>query len=332
MNRVKEVNRVYLITVIVAVLGSFVMSVFEPLIKNYFFALMFSQVLLIIPMLFYIIITKQNILEVIRLKKIKTVNMFLAIVFAFLITPLMTLLNLISLLFSTNVIDDTVTNVVENNPLFLSLFIIAFIPCIFEEAVYRGVFFHEYRKVNPLKAVVLSGLLFGLLHMNFNQFIYAFAMGVVFAVMIEATDSILTTMIIHFTINGSSVVMTYMMPRIEDLIRITYGNVKAAELFPDTVEYTASTLIPLIISYAFIATFTTVLAVLLMILMSKIQGRWDGFKFIFRKQERNQDVLTEGIEGSSIGQINHKIGSLSLLIGIVICVIIMIWIEVTTRM
>jgi hypothetical protein len=168
--------------------------------------------------------------------------------------------------------------------------------------------------------------------MNFNQFIYAFAMGVVFALMIEATDSILTTMIIHFTINGSSVVMTYMMPRIEDLIRITYGDTKAAELFPETVEYTASTLIPLIINYAFIATFTTILAVLLMILMSKIQGRWDDFKLIFQKHGSNEAVLLEGIEGSSIGQINHKISSLPLLIGIVICVVIMIWIEVTARM
>lgn len=326
MNRVKEINLVFCITVAVAVLGSFVMSSITVSKDNYFLALLFSQVILVIPMMIYIIYTKQNILKVICFKKISPINIILAIILAYLINPLMTLLNAISLLFSTNVIDDKVTNVVENNPLFLSVFAIAVIPAIFEESVYRGIFFNEYRKVNPLKAIFLSGLLFGLMHMNLNQFIYAFAMGAIFAVVIEATGSILTSMIIHFVINGTSVFLIYAMPWIKAYAELVYGKDKASEMFANSVKYSAETLIPIIMSYAVIAVFTTILAILLLILMSKVEGRWEYFKGIFKKRE---SLSEDAIEAHSYEKNKGKLGSFTLYVGIIICIILMILVEIS---
>lgn len=321
MNKVKEINKVFLVTVVVYVIGSLALSAFSSFFSNYFFALLFSQILLVLPMLVYVIITKQNLLEVIRFRMIKPVNILLAVIFAFLISPLMSLLNAISLLFSTNVINNTLSNVVENNPLAVSLFAIAFIPCILEESVYRGVFFNQYRKVNPGRGILLSAFLFGLMHMNLNQFIYAFAMGAVFALIIEATDSILTAMIIHFTINGSSVVLTYLMPKIEAAAHIMYGDKAAAEMFPETISYTVQTLIPVIITYAVIAVFTTALAALLLKLMSEIEGRWEEFRMIFHKKNtENQEKPMD------------RLLSFPLIAGIVICMAVIIWVEISARL
>ena len=50
----------------------------------------------------------------------------------------------------------------------------------------------------------MSGLIFGLMHLNFNQFSYGFVLGVIFAAVVEASGSIYASMAIHFLINFQS--------------------------------------------------------------------------------------------------------------------------------
>lgn len=40
------------------------------------------------------------------------------------------------------------------------------------------------------------------MHMNFNQMAYAVVIGLIFGFVVEATGSIIPTMIMHFLING----------------------------------------------------------------------------------------------------------------------------------
>ena len=54
------------------------------------------------------------------------------------------------------------------------------------------------------KAALMSGLIFGLMHLNFNQFSYGFVLGVIFAAVVEASGSIYASMAIHFLINFQS--------------------------------------------------------------------------------------------------------------------------------
>ena len=54
---------------------------------------------------------------------------------------------------------------------------------------------------------VRNALAFGLMHMNFNQFCYAFVLGIAFGILLEATGSIFATMTAHFVINGWSTVL-----------------------------------------------------------------------------------------------------------------------------
>ena len=50
-------------------------------------------------------------------------------------------------------------------------------------------------------AALMSGLLFGCFHLNINQALYAFVMGIVFAYMVEATGSLWSSVIAHFAVN-----------------------------------------------------------------------------------------------------------------------------------
>ena len=196
MNRIKQVNETYLLTIAAAVGASVVITFVSAIlgvhevVTEELIALLISQVLLFLPTGVYLWRNKFDLKETIRLKPVKISTVLMLVGFMYAIMPAATLINAISLKFTTNVIDDTVTKIAANYPFAVGMFAVAFIPAVLEESVYRGVFYNEYRKVDIKKAIVLSGLLFGLAHMNLNQFIYAFLLGMVFSVVVEVTDSI----------------------------------------------------------------------------------------------------------------------------------------------
>lgn len=217
-SRVEQVNKVFLITVGVYIVGSYLLYfVSESLgiaIPAYL-RLLYSQLILVFPAGIYMMINHINIKEFVRIKKINFPTVLLLVLLGFFLRPVLSLLNAISMLWVKNQIQDTAKQLLSEVNIWLALITIAVIPAVFEEFVYRGVFYNEYRKVNPGKAILLSGLLFGLMHMNLNQFIYAFVMGAIFALIIEATDSILASVVVHFTINGSTLLFMQITPWLE---------------------------------------------------------------------------------------------------------------------
>lgn len=301
MNRTRDMNWIFLFTLFVYFGGSLVLGFTPVIADDILLALLYSQGILILPTLIYVVYKKKNIKEIIRFRRIKIANVFLLIVFSYLILPVMTLLNAISMLFSTNIIGNTVEEAVSKHPVYLTVLVVAVVPAIFEEVVYRGVFFNEYRKVSLLKGVFLSGLLFGLMHMNLNQFIYAFVMGVIFALVVEATDSILATMIMHFVINGTSVMIAYNGP--------------------EQGETNREAIAAAIDTYGMVALWTLPLAIIVFILIAKIQGRLSVVKNIFSRTETKNE--TE--------KIKEKLITAPLGVGIAICVILMLLTEITMR-
>jgi membrane protease YdiL (CAAX protease family) len=293
MNRVAAVNRVFLVTVIVSIVGSYINGYVSLYTNNYFVLLLLSQIVLITPSIIYFIIYRINVAEAIRFRKVKLSSVLLIVLFAFLIQPLMNLINMISMLFVQNVTSDIMYNIVENNNFLLSLLMIAFVPCVFEETVYRGVIYNEYSKVNPWKGILLSGFLFGIIHGNLNQFSYAFAMGIIFALLIEATNSILSTMIVHFIINGTSVVLLTVYPKLLQLLQNMYGadQYNAKEIMNEIKNGTKATVdLAYVAQYAIFAAFITVLAFIVFRMIAKKNNRWDVVKSIFHKSKNTEEI------------------------------------------
>lgn len=238
-NRVALINIIFLATIVISVLASFLPS--EWLTGNPVLQILVSQILLVLPTAYFMFRTKTPYRQQVHLNKMKFSNIALSVLFGFLIRPLLTFVNGISMVFSANSTSSFMVDLSEQVPWYIGLLLVALLPCILEETVYRGVFYQEYRKVNPWRAVIFSGFLFGLMHGNLNQFCYAFVMGMIFALLIEATGSILSTMVLHFVLNAGSVIAIYILPKFYELAQEVYlmfqqnGQPEMAEVFELTL-------------------------------------------------------------------------------------------------
>lgn len=309
MKNIRRVNETFLITVIIALVASFTFG-YIPAIRNYpLLNILLSQAIYVIPMIVYLVYSKTNIRELLRIKKVSIPNVVLLVVFSYFIMPLLAFLNSLSLMFTESEISDTITGIVSSCPLIVSILAVAVIPAILEESVYRGVFFNEYRKVDPLKGLILSGLLFGLMHMNFNQFIYAFVMGMIFALVVEITDSIVGSMIVHFTINGSSVVLNFLLPKLQSLAGEIGDGSQVGVQSLDSLELSKEVLLPVVGFYGVLAIFGTVIAFFILKGIAQIAKRPEVFQSIVRRTGRKFD----------------KFDFLPMVLGVFICIGIMIY-------
>lgn len=235
---IKSINIVYLITVLIAVVVPFLPLNF--LAERPVAAVIFSQVILAFPAVVYMVVRRLSYAETVRFKKMKIADMLLTLLFGILVQPVITLISALSMVFAKNVTGASVFEIADRVPSFVCLLLVAVMPAVMEETVYRGVFYNEYGKINPLKAALLSGLMFGIMHGNINQFCYAAAMGIIFAFLVEATGSILSTMLVHFWTNAASVVMFYIYPKLYEVAKNyynmykEYGNTTMAAMMEET--------------------------------------------------------------------------------------------------
>ncbi len=85
------------------------------------------------------------------------------------------------------------------------------LPAICEELIFRGIILTGLRKqMKDVFAILLSALMFAIMHGSLQQFIYPFIMGLVFGFIAVRTGSVISSMIIHGVSNILSVFMAYL--------------------------------------------------------------------------------------------------------------------------
>lgn len=99
--------------------------------------------------------------------------------------------------------DAPVTDVSGN--LFITILTHAILSSVLEEALFRYVPLSLISPYSRRLAVLVSALLFALVHMNIYQLFYAFFAGLIFATLDVIFDSIIPSVIIHFANNFISV-------------------------------------------------------------------------------------------------------------------------------
>lgn len=108
--------------------------------------------------------------------------------------------NLLSALLSGGGAENAVLDyAMDTNPVKI-LFMVILAP-IFEELLCRKMIIDRTRRYGEKTAVVLSALVFGLLHQNLFQFFYAFALGYVFAYVYLRTGRLRYSIAFHCIIN-----------------------------------------------------------------------------------------------------------------------------------
>ncbi len=89
--------------------------------------------------------------------------------------------------------------------LFVNIIFTAVLPAICEETAHRGLLLKGQSGLGQKQALIISSLLFGLLHLNIEQFFYATIIGFFLGYISIICDSIYPAMIIHFMNNALSV-------------------------------------------------------------------------------------------------------------------------------
>lgn len=211
----KRVNGFFLSLVLLHLGASILVSVLGTGVVKLgtFGALMFTQLLILVPSFVFLLIFKCDLSEWIPFKKLKPGTVGLVILFSFLIMPLISLINVFSQLFTTNTAVEMSGEFIEM-PVVLTVFIVGFFGPFCEEFTFRGVIFGGFKKHGYVfAAAVLSGLYFGLMHLNLNQFSYALILGVVFCMLVEATGSIWGSVTAHAVINTWNIILMLAMDK-----------------------------------------------------------------------------------------------------------------------
>lgn len=96
---------------------------------------------------------------------------------------------------------------------------------IFEELLFRGVVLKNSEPMGQLFAIIMSGIIFGLWHENYPQFLFATVLGCFSAFMVMKTRSVIPSMIAHFFINsistGIQLILKAFNISIDDLAKIS---------------------------------------------------------------------------------------------------------------
>ena len=92
-----------------------------------------------------------------------------------------------------------------SGPMVIELLRHALLPALLEEMLFRYIPIRLLGRRSPRAAIVVSSVLFALIHLSLFQIPYAFAAGAIFAYMTIATGSVLPAMLLHFVNNAISV-------------------------------------------------------------------------------------------------------------------------------
>lgn len=91
----------------------------------------------------------------------------------------------------------------------VTLIFTAFVAPIFEEIIYRHLLLRSLKPIGDTPAIIISALVFGLAHGNFDQFAYAFLSGIIFGLVAVRYDTIIPGMVLHLINNFFVTVITY---------------------------------------------------------------------------------------------------------------------------
>lgn len=108
-------------------------------------------------------------------------------------------------------------------PLFLFAFSTIVPPAIIEEFALRSVAMQPLRKYGDRFAIVMTALVFGLMHRNAVQGIFAFIAGMVFGYIAVAANSVWPAIIVHALNNSFSVILNILNETNEEIAGMVYA-------------------------------------------------------------------------------------------------------------
>lgn len=296
----KKGNWLFLAITLIHIAAALILSVYDYMYSLDITAnLIISELILIAPALLFLVFTKGSLKEKLGLRRIKISSVLMVVLFTFLTMPLTTVINAISMLFVDNAVLG-ISGDVLSMPFFLMFLLMAVYGPVCEEVVFRGLLYQGYKNSGSIfQAMAVSAVLFGLMHMNFNQAAYAMVIGILLVMLVEASGSIYSSILYHIIFNGQSVCLLFLSNLIQPGMIEEQADVLADR---DAMLYAIG-------FYMIIAAVTTVLAVCVLAWIARNENREGILQGIWKNRKQNRG----------------KIWSVPLLAAVILCLGIMIW-------
>lgn len=286
--QVKKVNWFIFAVMAMPFLYKGIMYLF-PVSLPLWLQLMMGELLILVCIIGYCITSKVPLRQAIPHKTLHPGAIVLILLFTWLVSPLVTVVNLLSQFLVPNEAASTM-EIVKEMPLWMLFGIIAIMPTFIEEIGFRGILLQNYRESGVWRGILLSSVLFGLMHMNLNQMLYATVLGILMGLLVEATNSIFSSMLMHFLINGSNVLMAYQ--------QLQTSTLSAAEL-ESSIEQLGmsyeSMLVVMVLVYGVFAVIGLALAIPVYKKIASLSGRAGYIGALFKgnvKPYETQKIVT----------------------------------------
>ena len=273
---------------------SFLVAILQSIVpedSRMLLSILFTQGYLLICGILFLILTRKKLKADMWVKKYKLSSFFLSLLVLLTAAPMANWLNVFSQLFAKNSVGMAIFEISNKVPMWLGILIIGFLPGFIEELLYRGIIFQAFRRRSVLTGILVSALSFGLMHMNFNQILYAIYLGIVFAFMVEATGSIASTMILHMLFNGANTCYMYILPKLYEFLgkySSMYADVNLEDMLNQ--EVTTNQVLLSLAGLTPLAFGGVVLTVLLIRQIAKLNNRDISLKYM-RGEERITKIV-----------------------------------------
>lgn len=284
MKNVTKTNVLFTFMVVSYILLIYIVRLLPSGMLSVNVRMILPELIMLVPAYFYVTVLKPDSLGDISFQNLSIADVLRIVLMTFCIIPAISLISSLS----TFVVENHASNAISytlSNPLWINLIVMAVIPAVCEEYLFRGLIFNGYKKKNPLKAMLMSSLLFGLIHMNVSQFLYATVMGFLFCILNFATGTLMASILAHCFFNGYNVIMASVQ---SDIVN------EAQELSGEALTVTTT---DYIITYSSLFIIAVILGFCAYRIFKKICANNRGYanvKRIFCKENRSSCDESQG--------------------------------------
>ncbi len=240
-----------------------------------------SEAIILLPAVAGVLYSGDRLRVLVPFKPIRISSALLTLLYVFLLFPLVAFVNSLSMLFVDNTVLE-ITDQIFELPFWQMFLSIGIFGPLVEEFVFRGVILQTYQRTGRIiGSIVLSSVLFGVMHMNFNQCAYGAVMGIMLALLVEATGSVATSFLAHAVFNSTEVCMMYLG---EEVLKFAGDAVEGPEL--------QNQILMSLGIYFVAAVVSTALAACVLVKISDIEGRLLFLKSIPSCRKQGYKLIT----------------------------------------
>jgi len=188
-------------------ISSTLLNLVSKISENAFLSVTIIQFLVyLLPLAFYCRVRGLNLVSTVKMSHVPPKKYSLLLILGVIFAVGVLLFRYFGLFFFDSALVDTPTALyipMDAENAFLVFLCNVLLTAVFEESIFRGVVLEEYRSYGAVWAVTASAVMFAMIHLSLENFVYYFFMGILFGTVAVVADSLLPSIVLHVMVNFS---------------------------------------------------------------------------------------------------------------------------------